>query len=70
MWYNIDCPERVTMVTIKGDIEEIERAEGKPITAQYVSHLTLYSQSQPSILVTWPQITANNKLVQSLLLSR
>lgn len=29
VWYNIDCPERVTMVTIKGDIEEIERAEGK-----------------------------------------
>ena len=51
VWYNIDCPERVTMVTIKGDIEEIERAEGKPITAQYVSHLTLYSQSQLSILV-------------------
>ena len=29
VWYNIDCPERVTMVTIKGDIEEIERSDGK-----------------------------------------
>ena len=29
VWYNIDCPERVTMVTIKGDIEDLERADGK-----------------------------------------
>lgn len=35
VWYNIDCPERVTMVTIKGDIEEIERSDGKTEVRNY-----------------------------------
>ncbi|KAI8804484.1 hypothetical protein BJ742DRAFT_824622 [Cladochytrium replicatum] len=29
IWYTMDSPERVTMVPIKGDIEDIERANGK-----------------------------------------
>lgn len=29
VWYNIRAPDRVTLHAIKGDIEEIERAEGK-----------------------------------------
>ena len=29
VWYNINAPDRVTLTSIKGDIEEIERGEGK-----------------------------------------
>ena len=29
VWYNIDAPERVTMFPIKGEIVELERADGK-----------------------------------------
>ena len=29
VWYNIDSPERVTMVPIKGDIIDLEKIEGK-----------------------------------------
>ncbi|KAM7445695.1 hypothetical protein ABFA07_005947 [Porites harrisoni] len=29
VWYNIDSPERVTMFPIKGDIVDLERADGK-----------------------------------------
>ena len=28
IWYHIDTPERVTVVPIKGDVEEIERGGG------------------------------------------
>lgn len=29
VWYNIDSPERVTMFSIKGDIVDLERSDGK-----------------------------------------
>ena len=29
IWYNIDAPERVTLVNIKGDIVDISREDGK-----------------------------------------
>jgi hypothetical protein len=29
VWYNIDAPERVTMVPIKGDIVDVVREDGK-----------------------------------------
>ncbi|KAI8999812.1 hypothetical protein BC832DRAFT_563653 [Gaertneriomyces semiglobifer] len=29
IWYSIDSPERVTMFPIKGEVEDIERADGK-----------------------------------------
>ena len=29
IWYSIDSPERVTMFPVKGDVEEIERHDGK-----------------------------------------
>ena len=29
IWYSIDSPERVTMFPIKGEIEDIERSNGK-----------------------------------------
>ncbi|KAI9137410.1 hypothetical protein BKA69DRAFT_1032603 [Paraphysoderma sedebokerense] len=29
IWYNIDAPERLTMFAIKGEVEDIERNEGK-----------------------------------------
>ena len=29
IWYNIDAPERVTLLPIKGDIIDIAREEGK-----------------------------------------
>lgn len=29
VWYNITYPERLTTFPIKGDIEDIERADGK-----------------------------------------
>ena len=29
VWYNIDSPERVTIVPIKGDIIDLEKADGK-----------------------------------------
>merc|ERR1719239_642832 len=29
VWYNIEAPERVTMVSIKGDIVDLERKDGK-----------------------------------------
>jgi len=29
VWYNIDSPERVTMVPIKGDVIDLEKADGK-----------------------------------------
>lgn len=29
VWYNINAPEQITMHTIKGDIEEIERLDGR-----------------------------------------
>ncbi|XP_053566907.1 LOW QUALITY PROTEIN: intraflagellar transport protein 172 homolog [Bombina bombina] len=29
VWYNIDCPERVTTFPIKGDIADLERNDGK-----------------------------------------
>ena len=29
IWYNMDAPERVTLIDIKGDIVDIARDEGK-----------------------------------------
>lgn len=29
VWYNIDDPDKVTIYSIKGDVVEIERSEGK-----------------------------------------
>jgi len=29
VWYNMDAPERVTLVDIKGDVVDIARDEGK-----------------------------------------
>ena len=29
IWYNIDAPERVTLLSIKGDIIDIAREDGK-----------------------------------------
>uniref|UniRef100_A0A8C4WQ59 Intraflagellar transport protein 172 homolog n=1 Tax=Eptatretus burgeri TaxID=7764 RepID=A0A8C4WQ59_EPTBU len=33
IWYNINMPEGVTMVTIKGDIVDVKRADGKTVVA-------------------------------------
>ena len=29
VWYHIEAPERVTVVPIKGDVEDVERSAGK-----------------------------------------
>ena len=43
IWYSIEQPEKVTIYTIKGDIEDIERIDGKVnIIVSYMNKNTLY----------------------------
>ena len=53
VWYNIDAPERVTMLAIKGDIVDIVREDGKTeVLVAEGQHQLSYQLDEARQLVT------------------
>jgi hypothetical protein len=49
VWYHIDAPDRVTVVPIKGDVEEIERVPGRTeVSADQRMHPVTYPTPNPN----------------------
>ena len=45
IWYNIDAPERVTLLPIKGDIIDIAREEGEKNNLIFCQFLDIFYDS-------------------------
>lgn len=66
VWYNIDAPERVTMLAIKGDIIDIARDDGKTeVIVSEGQHQLSYELDE--VIYYWTYSSSNIQDVTSFL---